>query len=64
LAAKCIFVQARDAPGGLSHKKLRQDNIQNLRQVKETSDRIRELREKTEKVTQAIEEESQKNGRK
>ena len=45
-------------------KKLRQDNIQNLRQVKETSDRIRELREKTEKVNQAIEEESQKNGRK
>jgi len=26
LAAKCIFVQARDVPGGLSHKKLRQDN--------------------------------------
>ena len=41
-------------------KKLQKDNIQNLRQVKETSDRIRELREKNQKVSAAIEEESQK----
>lgn len=41
-------------------KKLQNDNIRNLRQVKETSDRIRELREKNQKVNAAIEEETQK----
>ena len=41
-------------------RKLQKDNIQNLRQVKETSDRIRELREKNLKVSAAIEEEQQK----
>ena len=41
-------------------KKLQNDNIRNLRQVKETSERIRELREKNQKVSAAIEEETQK----